>query len=146
MAAVVALAVAGCGGSAAPTRATYSKEIDKVCLDTQDRVKALQGFRRGSNDDVARIVRDLSRTLDEGVAKLRAVQRPDGNDGAKAVRWLDALERQNDEVVEPALAELAAAAQRGDLAAQRRAAAKVEASNSARVDALSRAAGARECD
>lgn len=138
--------LAGCGGSAAPTRATYGKEVDKVCLDTQDRVKALQGFRRGSDADVARIVGDLGKALDDGVAKLRAVERPDGEDGAKAVRWLDALERQNDRVVKPALAELAAAAKRGDADATRRAAAKVEASDDAKVDALSRAAGARECD
>lgn len=142
----VVLVLAGCGGSAAPTRATYGKKVDKVCADLRARVKALQAQGLSSNDELARNAENLGETLDDGVRRLRAVTPPDGEDGEKARRWLDALARDNDEVIKPALADLAAAARRDDQAAVRRAAAKVGASDDPRVDALSREAGARECD
>ena len=142
LAALVGVGVlTGCGGSAAPTRATYGKKVDKVCSDTQARVSAIQGEKRRSNEDLVRFADDLGKALDDGVRKLREVDRPDGADGEKARRWLDALARDNATVVKPALAELAAAARRGDVAGMRRAAQKVQASNSARVDELGREAG-----
>jgi len=139
-------ALAACGGSSAPSRASYGKDVDKVCATLGARVAAIQSDEPQTPDEIAGFAERLERAIDDGVRELRAVQRPDGEDGVRAGRWLDALQRQNDEVVKPALAELQAAARRGDMAAVRRAVERLQRSDSPRVDRLAREAGARDCD
>jgi hypothetical protein len=144
LAAIVAVLVAGCGGSSAPSRADYGKDVDKICATLEERVAAIQRDTPTSTDQLIAFADDLGQALDDGVRKLEAVDRPDGDDGVKAKRWLDELQRQADSV-KPALAALKDAARRNDVAAIRRAVQRIQAIDSSRVDALARAAGARGC-
>jgi hypothetical protein len=141
---IVAVLVAGCGGSSAPSRVDYGKDVDKVCATLDARVEAIQRDRPTTTDQLVAFADDLKQALDDGVRKLEAVERPKGDDGVKAQRWLDALQRQA-EAVKPALAALKDAARRKDVAAIRRAAQRIQSIDSSRVDALARAAGARGC-
>ena len=66
---VVALAVlaAGCGGSSAPTRATYGKNVDKICSTFDDRVNAIQRKAPKTTDELVAFADELGRVIDEGV-------------------------------------------------------------------------------
>jgi len=81
---VVALAAlaSGCGGSSAPSRASYGKEVDRVCATLDDRVSALQKKAPQTTDEIVAFADDLQKVLDDGVRQLSEVDRPDGADGA----------------------------------------------------------------
>src|SRR5919198_771514 len=117
---VVAVLAAGCGGSSAPSRASYGKDVDRICATLEDRVDAVQRDRPSTPDELVAFADKLARTLDDGVRELKAVDRPDGDDGVKAQRWLDALQRQSDDA-KAALAALKEAARKRDGAAVARA-------------------------
>ena len=141
----VAAVVAGCGGSSAPSRATYGKNIDKICSTFDDRVNAIQRKAPKTTDELVAFADELRRAIDEGVDKLSAVERPDGDDGVKAQRWIDAFKRQADEQIKPALAALKDAARRKDTAALHRAALRIQKVDDTRVNQLAREAGSRSC-
>jgi hypothetical protein len=145
---VVALWVpfAGCGGSAAPSRADWSKRVDGICATLDESVSALKRERPANADELVGVADRLARVLDDGVRRLRAVDRPHGADGAKAKRWLDELERQDKQVIGPALAAVKEAARRQDPAALQRAVERVQRADDTHVKQLARDAGARGCN
>ncbi|HEX5901197.1 MAG TPA: hypothetical protein VFY32_17465 [Solirubrobacteraceae bacterium] len=141
----VTLLAAGCGGSSAPTRATYGKNIDKICSTFDDRVTAIQRKAPKTTGELVAFADELGRVIDEGVEKLSAVERPDGDDGVKAQRWIDAFRRQANEQIKPALAALKDAARRNDTAALQRAAQRIQKVDDTRINQLAREAGSRTC-
>jgi hypothetical protein len=144
--ALLCAALGGCGGSSAPSRADWGKDVDRICATLDDSVQALQREAPNSTGELVSFADRLERVIDDGVRKLRGVQRPDGADGGKAQRWLDELQHHDDTVVKPALAALKAAALRKDTAAIQRAVQRIQQADDSRVKALARAAGARGCD
>jgi hypothetical protein len=144
--AAVAIAVlaAGCGGSSAPSRADYGKDVDRICATLEDRVDAINRDKPSTPDELIAFADKLARTLDDGVHKLKAVERPDGVDGAKAQRWLDALQRQADGA-KSALTDLKDAVRKRDAAAAQRAIQRIQGIDSSQVDKLAADAGARGC-
>jgi hypothetical protein len=144
---VVALAAiaAGCGGSSVPTRATYGKNVDKLCATLDDRVSAIQRKAPQTTEDLVAFADDLEKVIDDGVKQLSEVERPDGADGEKADAWIKELTRQKDQAIKPALAELKKAAQSKDTAAIQRAVKRIQQVDEGKVDQLARAAGARSC-
>jgi hypothetical protein len=143
--ALLAVLAAGCGGSSAPSRADYGKDVDRICATTDERVRAIQRDTPSTTPELVSVADHLGRAVDDGVTRLEAVQRPDGDDGVRARRWLDELHRQVDQIVKPALADLKDAAGRNDTAAIRRAIGSLQRLDDARVRQLARAAGARIC-
>jgi hypothetical protein len=144
VAALAALA-AGCGGSSAPTRATYGKNVDKVCATLDDRVSAIQKKVPQTTDELVAFADDLQKVIDDGVRQLSEVKRPDGADGDKAEAWIKELTRQKDEAIKPALADLKKAAQSKDTAAIQRAVKRIQQVDEKKVNQLARDAGARSC-
>jgi hypothetical protein len=107
-------------------------------------VEAIQKQSPTTVDGIVAYADKLSKTIDDGVRRLKAVQRPDGEDGAKAERWLAELQRQAD-ATRPALAELKDAARRRDTAAIQAAVKRIQNLDDQRVNQLARDAGARVC-
>jgi hypothetical protein len=144
---VVALAAiaAGCGGSSAPTKATYGKNVDKVCATLDDRVSAIQKKVPQTTDELVAFADDLQKVIDDGVRQLSEVKRPDGADGDRAEAWIKELTRQKDEAIKPALADLKKAAQSKDTAAIQRAVKRIQQVDEKKVNQLARDAGARSC-
>ena len=139
--AVVAIAT-GCGGSSAPTKATYGKNVDKLCATLDDRVSAIQKKAPTTTDELVKFADDLETVIDDGVSQLSDVERPDGKDGEKAQAWIDELRRQKDEAIKPALEELKKAAQSKDTAAIQRAVKRIQQVDEKKVNQLAREAGA----
>ena len=144
---VAALAViaSGCGGSAAPSRASYGKEVDRLCATLDDRVSAIQKNAPQTTDELVAFADDLQKVLDDGVRQLSEVKRPDGADGDKADAWINELTREKDQAIKPALADLKKAAQTNDTAAIQRAVKRIQEVDEKKVDQLARDAGARSC-
>jgi hypothetical protein len=141
---VVAVLVAGCGGSSSPSRASYGKDADRICATTEQRISAIQRDKPSTPDELIAYADKLARILDDGVRELKAVERPDGADGDKAQQWLTALQRQSDDA-RAALTDLKEAARKRDGAAAQRAIARIQGIDSSRVDKLATEAGARGC-
>ena len=144
---VAALAViaSGCGGSSAPSKATYGKEVDRVCATLDDRVSAIQKKAPQTTEDLVAFADQLQKVLDDGVRRLSEVQRPDGADGQKADAWIKELTREKDQAIKPALADLKKAAQTKDTAAIQRAVKRIQQVDEKKIDQLARDAGARSC-
>jgi hypothetical protein len=142
--ALVALA-GGCGGSSAPSRASYGKKVDRLCATLDDRVSALQKKAPQTTDEIVAFADDLQKVLDDGVRQLSEVERPDGADGDKADAWINELTRQKDRAIKPALADLKKAAQAKDIAAIQRAVKRIQRIDEQKVNRLARDAGARSC-
>ena len=144
---VAALAViaSGCGGSSAPSKATYGKEVDRVCATLDDRVSAIQKKAPQTTDELVAFADNLQKVLDDGVRQLSEVERPDGTAGDKADAWISELTRQKDQAIKPALADLKKAARRKDTAAIQRAVKRIQQVDAQKVNQLARAAGARSC-
>jgi hypothetical protein len=144
---VLALAaiVGGCGGSSAPSRASYGKEVDRLCATLDDRVSALQKKAPQTTDELVAFADDLQKVLDDGVRQLSEVKRPEGADGDKADAWIEELTREKDQAIKPALAELKKAAQTKDTAAIQRAVKRIQQVDEQKVNQLARDAGARSC-
>jgi hypothetical protein len=143
--AALAAVAGGCGGSSAPTRATYGKNVDKLCATLDDRVSAIQRKAPTTTDELVAFADDLGRVIDDGVRRLSEVKRPDGADGEKADRWITELTRQKDKAIKPALAELKDAARKKDTAAIQRAVQHIQQVDEKRVNQLAREAGSRSC-
>src|SRR3954452_3685746 len=90
---VVALAaiVTGCGGASAPSKATYGKNVDKLCSTLDDRVSAIQKKSPTTTDELVQFADDLEKVIEDGVNQLDDVERPDGDDGKKAEAWIKEL-------------------------------------------------------
>jgi hypothetical protein len=144
---VVALAAiaTGCGGSSAPSKATYGKNVDKLCQTLDDRVSAIQKKAPQTTDDLVAFADDLEKVIDDGVKQLSEVERPDGADGDKADAWIKELTRQKDQAIRPALSDLKKAAQSKDTAAIQRAVKRIQQVDEKKVNQLAREAGARSC-
>ena len=144
---VVALGAiaSGCGGSSAPSRATYGKNVDKLCTTLDDRVSAIQKKAPQTTDELVAFADDLQKVLDDGVRQLSEVKRPDGADGDKADAWIKELTREKDQAIKPALSDLKKAAQTNDTAAIQRAVTRITQVDEQKVDKLARDAGARSC-
>jgi hypothetical protein len=144
---VAALAViaSGCGGSSAPSKATYGKEVDRVCATLDDRVSAIQKKAPQTTDELVAFADNLQKVLDDGVRQLSEVKRPDGAAGDKADAWISELTRQKDQAIKPALADLKKAARSKDTAAIQRAVKRIQQVDAQKVNQLARAAGARSC-
>jgi hypothetical protein len=142
---IVAALAAGCGGSSAPTKATYGKDVDKLCSTLDDRVSAIQKKTPTTTDELVAFADDLQKVIDDGVRQLSEVKRPDGADGDKADAWIKELTRQKDEAIKPALAELKKAAQSKDTAAIQRAVKRIQEVDEKKVNQLARDAGSRSC-
>lgn len=145
VAAALVAVLAGCGGSAAPTKATYGKDVDKLCDTLDDRVSAIQKQAPKTTDDLVKFADDLEKVIEDGVNQLDDVERPDGDDGKKAEAWIKELRRQKDEAIKPALEELKQAAQKKDTAAIQRAVERIQRVDEKKVNQLARDAGARSC-
>ena len=144
---MVALAavIGGCGGSSAPSKATYGKNVDKLCSTLDDRVSAIQKQAPTTTDELVQFADDLEKVIDDGVNQLDDVERPDGDDGKKAEAWIKELTKQKDEAIKPALEELKTAAQKKDTAAIQRAVQRIQQVDEKKVNQLAREAGARSC-
>ena len=140
---LASVALAACGGEEGPTREEYARSVDSVCAEAR---KADDNL--GTPDSAAELVSFTDRLVkvsDDIVKKIKAVERPSGEDGEKAEQFVTAFERDVDTKLKPALGELRTAAQKGDAQGLRTAAEKLQRVETPESDRLAKEIGARGC-
>ena len=94
---LVALALVGCGGAKAPSKAAYVKKANAICTQFNNRgAAATRGLARNPQHPTAReaqaIVRKLNPITRESVTRTRALKPPKG-DGKKVKAIYDAADQ-----------------------------------------------------
>ena len=140
---VGSVALAACGGDDKPSKSEFANSANNICADLE---KASE--RLGTPDSVAEIEKfaaDAEKEVDEAVAKLEGLETPEGKDGEKAQQFIDAIKKDTDDKIKPALNDLRTAAQAKDEKAIVAAAEKIQAVETPEADKLANEIGARGC-
>ena len=142
-AAALLLALAGCGGGV--SKDDYADDLDEVCADIE---KTTQEISQAEVSGPAELSAQLDRiraAIRDGIQRMKAIDRPDGEDGDRAEQYVTKLEATlNDEML-PALDDLEAAVKAKDEAKIRAAAARLQAIDNAETDRIARDLGADDC-
>ncbi len=144
LAAAAALAIAGCGEDK-PTREEFAASAEKVCADLEKQSERLSNSEPDNVEEIAQFARDARKTAEDAVKRVQALEVPDGDDGEKAKQWQDAVEREAQDELIPALDQLEKAANDNDQQALLAAAQKIQGLESEESDKLARDIGAEGC-
>src|SRR5690349_5126926 len=103
LAAVFAAAVAtGCGGGSSDKH-DFADRADQICTDVGKRVAELNQVKPRTVAELTNFIEQLKKTEKDGIARLQALQVPQGQAGTTAKQFTDTLEREFNEQVLPAL-------------------------------------------
>ena len=139
------LALAGCGGEDRPTKEEFARSADAICVDLNKQSDELGGTDANSPADFVEFARRARETAREAVRRVRGLEVPGGADGEVAKAWQDAVARQADEELIPALDRLEAAAREEDEQALLAAAQELQDVDSSRAERLAADLGATRC-
>ena len=145
LAVVGVLAVAGCGGDDKPSRDEFAAEAEKVCADLEKQSDRLSQSEPENVQDIVKFAQDARGTAEDAVQRIGDLEVPDGEDGEKAQAWKDAVEREANDQLIPALEDLEKAAQDEDDQALAAAAQRLQGIETAESDRLARELGAEGC-
>ena len=144
LAAAAALLVAGCGEDK-PSREEFAASAEKVCADLEKQSERLSNSEPDNVQEIAQFARDARKTAEDAVRRVRALEVPDGDAGEKAQQWQDAVEREAQDQLIPALDQLEKAANDNDQQALIAAAQKIQGLEADQSDKLAREIGAEGC-
>ena len=144
LAAASALAAAGCGDDK-PSKQEFAQKANEVCRDIERQGGRLGDAQPRSLDDLVAFSERAERNVAGGVRRLKALERPSGEDGELATRFVDALGAEMDREFVPALRGLRTAARAKDPRGLRAAAERLQQVDTGRSGALARELGAIAC-
>jgi hypothetical protein len=146
---VLAVALVACGGDGdgggdAPSKAEFAASADKVCAEAET---ALQNVGKNANSpaEIAAAVDTVIDQTQKSIDKLKALDRPEGDAGEAADKFVNAMSSDIEDKGIPALEELRDALKDNDQAAAQKAAQKLQSIETTNSDKLARAAGANGC-
>lgn len=145
LAVLAAGVVAGCGGDGAPSKHEFARNADRICADVTKRVSTLNSSSPRSVTDLTRFIDQLKKTVTDGVARLQALERPNGESGTTAKQFTDELDREYREQVLPALNELRRAVVKRDKKALKAASNRLKKAQNQKSNQLAAQLGASQC-
>jgi len=143
-AALVALGGAGCGDDA-PSREEYARQADRVCAEIDREVRRVGQVRPRNAQEVVQIADRLQGTVRRGIDRLRRLERPGGDDGETAQRFVGALDREFRTQLVPALDGLRGAVRRRDARGVQRSVTRLRDLSSEESERFARELGATGC-
>jgi hypothetical protein len=142
---VLVLAVSACGGGDdAPSKAEFAEQAEKICANAEKQLDNI-GENATSPDEIADAVDKVIDQSQSSLDELRDLDRPDGDDGEAADKFVAALERDIEDKGIPALEELRDAVRDNDQAAAQKAAQELQAIETSDTDKLAKDIGADGC-
>jgi hypothetical protein len=143
---VLALGLAACGGGDddAPSKADFAASADKICKNAETALQNV-GEDAKSPDEVAAAVDKVIDETQKSIDELQDLERPDGDAGAAAGEFVDALSSDIEDKGIPALEDLRDALKDNDQQAAQSAAQKLQAIETTNSDKLARDIGAKGC-
>jgi hypothetical protein len=136
--------LAACNSDDAPTKAEFAKEAERICSQAQDDLQDI-GQGAESPDELAGVVEDVVERLRQSVEELNDLERPDGEAGETAERFVDAIDGQISDEGIPLLEDFRDAVEENDRQAAQQALGKLEQIDESQTDALARQIGAQAC-
>jgi hypothetical protein len=143
---LAALALPACDGDDdGVSREAYADRVDKVCDDAERELNELDLRSARTSAEITALIDDVIVKSQAAIDRLRAIERPGGDDGETAERFVDSLQREFEEQVLPALEDLKRAIRTGDRAAAADAAERLSGLEDAESDRFARRLGAASC-
>ena len=141
---LASMSLAACGDDEdKPTRQQFAADANKICQDLEKAGQTLNNPE--SVAEIERYATQLEEEVDEAVGRLGKLETPAGEDGEKAQKFIDEIEKGTNEQIKPALGKLREAAQAKDEKAIVAAAGEIEKVETPEADKLANELGAKEC-
>jgi cytochrome c556 len=140
---LLALGVASCGGGDAPSKAEFRKKVEKICTDTQNRLRDV-GKGATTAGEIADAVDKVIKESRDSVNQLKDLELPSGSAHKTAQNFVDATAAVEDKGI-PALERLRDALRNKDQAAARKATQELQSIKSSAADKYARELGATDC-
>ena len=137
------LALVACGGGVSTEE--YADDLDAVCTEIEEQTQEIGQVQPEDPDELSRQLDELREAIRSGIERMRAIERPDGEDGERAEQYVNQLEQAFDEQVVPALEDLESAVRDGATGRIREAAQRLQAIDEEDTQELARELGADEC-
>jgi hypothetical protein len=141
---VLSLALSACGGDDAPSKAEFASEAEKICRDAEKQLAGLGEEASGAAeiaDVVGKVIDETRRSVD----RLEDLERPDGEAGEQAERFVNAVQSDIEGKGIPALEDVRDALEDNDQDAARKAAERLQTLETPDSNRLAREIGAGAC-
>jgi hypothetical protein len=147
--ALMAFAVGSCdadddASSQAPSREEFADRANEICRDAK---RSLDDVAEGADgpEDIVQAIDEVIAESRETVSELSDLERPEGDAGERAERFVDVTRTEIEEAGIPALEDLREAVESEDRQAIQRAAGRLQEIDSSASTRAARAVGARAC-
>jgi hypothetical protein len=143
-----ALILPACGGDddgGDISREDYAERVNRVCDDAERELRELNVGSAETSADVTALIDEVIVKSQAAVNRLKAIERPAGEAGETADRFVDTLEQEFDEVALPALEDLKQGIRNEDRRTVANAARRLNGLETAESDRFARALGADSC-
>jgi translation initiation factor 2B subunit (eIF-2B alpha/beta/delta family) len=141
---LLALVIASCGGDDAPTREEFAERASEICRDAEQALENV-GQDAESPEDIADAVDQVIEESRNAVDELADLERPEGEAGETAERFVNATRTEIEEKGIPVLEDLRDALADGDQQAAQEAAQRLQNIDSQASNEAARELGADEC-
>jgi hypothetical protein len=144
---LAALALPACGGDddGDVSREDYAEQVNRVCRDVERQLNELGIAEPRTRDEITQLIDDVIARSRAAVDRLQALERPGGDAGETADRFVDTLERELEQQLLPALEDLKDAIQSADREAAADAAERLDVLQNTESDRFARELGADSC-
>jgi hypothetical protein len=136
------LCLAACDGV---SKETYAERVGEVCADIEREASQLRSTSAETPGEIAAVIDGVIRQSRDAVRRVKQIERPEGDAGADAERFVTTLEREVEEEAIPALEDLRKAVTRQDREAAAEAGARLQRLERSESDRLARELGAEAC-
>ena len=140
--AVLALLLVACGGV---SKEDYAEDLGEVCAEIEAKTEKIGETEVDNPQELSAQLDEIRAAIRDGIARMRDLERPDGEDGKRAAQYIDKLQQTLDGQVVPALDDLEQAVRDRDQKAIRAAASRLQAVDEEETDRLAEELGADEC-
>ena len=137
-----ALLLAACGGV---SKEDYAKDLDEVCVDIEKTTEEIGQAQVSNPSELSAQLDDIRKAIQDGIERMKDLERPDGDDGETAEQYVTKLEQTLNREVLPALDDLEKAVVAKDQGAIRAAATRLQGIDEEETDRLAAELGADEC-
>jgi hypothetical protein len=142
---VLCLGFTACGGGDdAPSTDEFANEAERVCKEAEQDLETL-GQDAESPEAVATAIDKVIDRTQETADQLVDLERPEGEDGETAERFVEGFKQELDDQVVPALEELRDAVEENDVQATQAAAQRLQQLEASASDRFARELGATAC-
>lgn len=137
-----AATLAACGGV---SKEDYAADLDEVCADIEKTTEEIGQAEVDNPSELSAQLDDIRKAIQDGIERMKDIERPDGDDGETAEEYVTKLEQTLNQEVLPALDDLEKAVAAKDQEGVRAAATRLQGIDEEETDKLAAELGADEC-